>query len=314
MQVHPDVARLRSGEAPQPCCQAMLAAWRGLPEVAAVMAALARFDAGEPLDGLPALARVIADHTAALAFATEFITPLIAALRAEPLAQLLVGHSAGPGMARLRLATYGRAGLTLIAFARRERAVSPSALFEDCEVREIILAGAAQALLHRLAGGGQLTTEEIACIPGTRLKRDGTNATRQIIAVTRPLLALQLTREAVHPAPSREIALDDGRLIKTISGCKVTSQQMMALGVLGALQHRPALHDMEQVASDRERERNLRWEALRQVLAMDAARGLALLARIADSAGDPLTAPAAALRRDLVTARPDLAALHPEPA
>lgn len=313
MQVHRELARLRSGHAPQPSCDAALTAWRGLPEVAAVIAALARFDAGERLDGLPPLARIITDHTAALGFVAGFINPLIAALRAEPLAQLPLGHSSAPGMARLRLASHGRAALTLIAFARRERTLSPTALFEDCTGYEIVLAGTAQVLQHRIAGG-QLTTEEIACVTGTRIERDGADTARQIITVTRPLLLLQVTLEAAHPAPSREITLDDGRLIKAISGCKATSQRMMALGVLGALQHRSALPEIERVAADRAQERDLRWEALRQVLALDAARGLALLARLADSADDPLNVPAAALRRDLVSARPDLAAMMPEPA
>ena len=70
----------------------------------------------------------------------------------------------------------------------------------------------------------------------------------------------------------------DGRLITAISGCKQASQQMMALGVLGALAHRGGLSMMEQLAHDTTAQRDLRWEALRQVLALDAARGLALLA------------------------------------
>lgn len=313
MQVHPDLARLRSGDAPQPSCDAALAAWRGLPEVAAVITALARFDAGEPLDGLPPLARIITDHAAARGFVADFINPLIAALRAEPLVQLALSHSSAPGMARLRLVGHGRAALTLVAFARGEPTLSPTALFEDCTAHEIVLAGTAQVLLHRLTRG-QLTSEEIACVPGTRIIRDGADTTRQIIAVTRPLMLLQVTQEAARPAPSREIALDDGRLIKAISGCKATSQRMMALGVLGALQHSAALPEMERVAADRTQERDLRWEALRQVLALDTACGFALLARLADSAHDPLAAPATALRRNLVSVRPDLAALLPEPA
>ncbi len=153
MQVHPAVARLRGDGAAQPGCDAALAAWRGSPMVADVRAALARFDAGEPLGDLPALARIIADHAAAQAFVAGFIDPLTGALRAEPLAQLPIGHSAGPGMARLRLAEHGRAGLSLVAFAQRALTRSPSALFEDCTVHEIVVAGEGRALLHRLDDG-----------------------------------------------------------------------------------------------------------------------------------------------------------------
>ncbi len=75
-----------------------------------------------------------------------------------------------------------------------------------------------------------------------------------------------------------------------------------------------ALSTMEQLAHDITAQRDLRWEALRQMLALDAARGLALLAALAGDAGDPLSTPAAALERQLRANRPDLAALIPEPA
>jgi hypothetical protein len=313
MQVHPDVARLRGDGAPQPGCDAALSAWHGSPGGASVHAALAQYDAGQPPGDLPVLARIIADHAAAQAFAAGFIAPLIAALRAEPLAQLPLGHSAGPGMARLRLAEHGRAGLSLVAFARRERAVPLSALFEDCMVHEIVVAGEGRALLHRL-DDSTLRSQELALEPGTRLVRDGPDAARQIIAVARPLLALQLTLEAARPGPSREIALDDGRLITAISGCKRASQQMMGLAVLGALEHRPALDAIERLARDGGAQRDLRWEALRQVLALDTVRGLALLAALAGAEGDTLSAPAAALGRQLRSSRPDLAELIAEPA
>lgn len=313
MHVHPDVARLRSAPALQLGCDAALAAWRALPDVAAAIAALARFDAGEQLGTLPALASIVCDAAAARAFADRLIAPLIAALRAEPLAQLPLGYSAAPGMARLRLASHGRTGLTLTVFAQRARAVSPTALFEDCMAHEMVVAGTGRALVHRL-DQGQLTTAEVACEPGTRMTRTGPQDARQIIAVTRPLLLLQLTQAAAHPAPSREIALADARVIMAISGCKRSSQQMMALGVLGALAHRPALTELELLARDLAAQRELRWEAVRQVLALDAARGLALIGALAGSRADTLAVPAAALQQQLLAAQPDLAALLPVPA
>lgn len=129
--------------------------------------------------------------------------------------------------------------------------------------------------------------------------------------MTQPLLVLQLTRAATRPLPSREFALPEGRLIKTISACKRTSQQTMALGVLGALAHRPALDAMERLALDPMAERDLRWEALRQVLGMDARAGMALLARLATRGDDVLSAPAAHLQRTLIAAQPELAMLEP---
>lgn len=313
MQVHPDVARLRSQDAPQPTCDAALAAWRALPQVAAVRLALARLGQGVRIDDLPELACLVRDHAAATAFVAEFVAPMVGALRAEPLGHLSLGHAATPGMVRLRLIEQGRACLTLTVLAPRAHLVSSSALFEDAVVHEMVVAGSGEALVHRLAGA-VVSTETLPLVPGVDLTRDGPDTARQITAITRPLLLLQVSVEAARPGPSREIAVDDGRLITTISGCKRTSQQMMALGVLGALGHRAGISAMARVARDRSRARDLRWESLRQVLGLDAAGGLALLAELADDPADILAAPAVALQQRLRTARPDLAALMAEPA
>lgn len=313
MQVHPDLARLRRGSAQQPEIEAALAVWRGLPEMAALAAALARYAEGAALVDVPALARVLTNPGAARALVDGFVTPLIAAQRAAPLALLPLGHASTPAMARLRLAGEGRAALNLIAFARGERDAAGSVLFEDCTVHEIVAAGAGRARLHQMEAG-RLVSTALELAPGAQMARRGPDAARRITAVTQPLLLLQLTREPAQPAPSREIALDDGRLLKTISGCKRTSQRLMAVGVLGALRHRPALATLAAVARDCSGARELRWEALRQCLALDAAQGLPLLAALAGDPADPLAAPAASLQRQLRSARPDLAAFMPEPA
>lgn len=307
------IARLRSDSAPQPRCDAALAAWRDGTQVSGITAALARYGADTPLVALPDLAQVLDDHGAARALAQGLITPLIAALRVEPLAQVPLTHSAAPGFVRLRLASSHGAALTLAAYAQRPLATPASALFEDCEAHEIVIAGEGGALCHRLIAG-QLTSEPMACAPGTRLTRHGPDSARQFVAVTRPLLVLQLTREPAHPVASREIALADGVLLKTISGCKRSSQQMMALAVLGALGHRGGLSAMAQLAQDRSAARDLRWEALRHSLALDAPTGLTVLARLAQGRDDPLATPAAALEQQLRASRPDLAALLQEPA
>jgi hypothetical protein len=312
MQVHPDMARLRSSDAPQPSCDAALTAWRTLPQVSAARTALAQYDAGAALGDVPDLARLTHELAAARAFAAGLITPLMAALRAEPLAHLPLGHSAAPGMARLRVIECGRSAVTLTALATRAHRVSPSALFEDGSVHELVVAGAGTAMLHCI-NGGALVSEPLTLAPGAMMTRTGHDTARQITAITRPLLLLQVTRAAVQPGPSRELATADGRLIQTISGCKRTSQQIMALGVLGALQHPAGIGAMDALARDPARQRDLRWEALRQVLGMDAVRGLALLTAMAGDVADPLSAPAKALRQQLLSTHPDCAALMQEP-
>ncbi len=314
MRIHPDIARLREGALPpQPRTDRALAGWRARTEVAAALAELPRFAEGGALARLPALARLLQDGAVASAFTAALTGPLMAALAAEPLAQLQLGHSGRPGLARLRLAGHGRAALTLTAFALRARAMPQAAVFEDGTAHEIVVAGEGAALVHQLAGTRPISCE-VTLAPGTRLKREGADEARQIIAVTRPLLVLQLTREPAAPAPSREIALADGRVIQTICGCKATSQAMMALGVLGALRHPGAVPAMAALARETAAARDLRWEALRQCLALDARAGLALLAELASDPDDALAAPAAALQARLCADRPELAGLIAEPA
>ncbi|MFN3864501.1 MAG: hypothetical protein ACK4RT_09505 [Erythrobacter sp.] len=309
MIVHPAIAGLRRRPAPQPNLDAALARWRDSLSARAMRAGLAAYGADAPLDAVPALARLLRDSAAASALVQEFIAPVMAALAAEPLAQLPLGHSAAPGIARIRLADSGRASLALAAYARAAHRQPGSVLFEDGEAHEIVIAGAGQALCHRLGTQG-LESRALTCTPGTRLTRGGASEARQFVAVARPLLVLQLVREAVSPAPSREISLPDGALLQSISGSKHASQQMIALGVLGALEHRPALEPMERLARDRQATRDLRWEALRQVLGLDTRRGMALLAELAARETDPLAAPAAQLRRNLLAAQPELANLE----
>jgi len=68
---------------------------------------------------------------------------------------------------------------------------------------------------------------------------------------------------------------------------------------------------MERIAQDAAAPRDLRWEALRQMLALDARRGMALLAELAARGGDALAAPSASLLGDLLAAQPDLAQMEP---
>ena len=111
MLVHPATARLRSKGASQPQIDTALAAWRALPQVAAVLEALADYGAGAPLADDSALAGLLADHPAAAGLVAGFIDPFMQALRAEPLAQLPLGFSAKPGLpagARWRAGRSGR--------------------------------------------------------------------------------------------------------------------------------------------------------------------------------------------------------------
>ncbi len=313
MRVHLDVARLRGGLIAQPRTDAALAAWQVRGDVAALRAGLAAYGAGAPLAAVPVLAGLMQSAEAGLALVAGLVEGLTRALTAEPLAQLPFGHATTPGLARLRLLGEGRAALALVAHAPREPAPPVTALFEDGSAHELVLAGAGMAQVHRREGE-RLATRDAVLAPGTIMARGGVDESRQIIAVTQPLLVLHLSRTPPAPQPSEEIALADGRSLKIISDCKRTSQQIMALGVLGALRHEGAVPAMAATARDCSAARDLRWEALRQCLALDTRAGLALLAALAQGPGDPLAAPARALQRQLAASDPALAALIHEAA
>jgi hypothetical protein len=54
---------------------------------------------------------------------------------------------------------------------------------------------------------------------------------------------------------------------------------------------------------------SLRWQALRECLALDTAAGLAALSYLARTGDDPLAPPAGALRAQLIETHPELHAL-----
>jgi hypothetical protein len=56
---------------------------------------------------------------------------------------------------------------------------------------------------------------------------------------------------------------------------------------------------------------HLRWQAVRECIALDTAAGLAALRAIAANPADSLHAPASALRERLHASHPELAALEP---
>lgn len=307
MRAHPDIAMLRSYPKAQHRPVPPSSDWRALPQAGPLVAALDAYGQGAELRGVPPLAAVLSDLRAAQALVEAVVVHALAALERAPLDLLPFAHSLQPGLARVRIAEAGRATLTLIVYERRNPGPRPvSVLFEDGEAHDMVVAGQGAALLHQLGAAG-IVTREIALTPGSRMAIEGAGQSRQIHAAETSLLVLRLSRMPANPEPSREFSLPDGQLIRASSGCKRTSQSMVALAVLGALSHRPAAAPMERLALNPDKPRHLRWEALRQLLAMDARAGTVLLERLANERGGVLAGPAAALWRNLVAAHPELA-------
>lgn len=283
--------------------------WRGDPEVAPLLAQLDEYGAGASLDSLPALALALRSPDAARHLADGWCAAMVPELRREPLAQIPFRHSGADGFTASQLASSGGASLSLLAYEERAAAGEPaSASFVDCDQHEIVLSGRARGWHHRIiaegTGGQRIVSSGASWRPGDCIAIEGGDQTRQIIAVDGHCCLLRLVRVMPDPAPTRELALADGRLLHLACGDKAVSQAEMALAVLGALGRRDAVPAITALAHAGPA--HLRWEAARHALALDPLAGMDLLGDLAEAHGDELAPSARALRAQLVTRYPQL--------
>jgi hypothetical protein len=101
-------------------------------------------------------------------------------------------------------------------------------------------------------------------------------------------------------------------VVHRASGDLAASRSEMMLTVLGRMGHAAAAPEMASLARE-PGEPSLRWQALRECLALDTTAGFAALLAIARAADDPLCAAAGALRAQLVETHPQLLALEDDP-
>ena len=84
------------------------------------------------------------------------------------------------------------------------------------------------------------------------------------------------------------------------------------LALLGRMRRAEAAPTMAAMAREAGPD-GLRWQALREALALDTAEGFRALCHVARASDDPLAMPAGALRAQLVEAHPELLALEKQP-
>jgi hypothetical protein len=312
----PILRALRSDDAQQrDAQQAMIAtreAWRADQRCTALFDELARYGAGDDIASCPALASALGRPPVAQAFADAFLDHHLQALRACPLGMAPFRHVSEPNVASLLLARGGRALLMLSA---REPGSYPAdaAAFSDGERHEIVLAGVASGkainLLDAKQGCARLEIAEISFEPGAHFTLDQASMSLVVEDVAQRLVVLRLIRTAELPRPSREFALIDGSLRQQASGDLTESRREMMLALLGRMGRRDAAPAMEEIA--REGSVHLRWQALRECLALDSAIGFRALIRVARDPADPLAAQAGALHAGLAEAHPELTQLEP---
>ena len=278
------------------------------PRLAAVLEELLRYGEGGDFAHCPALVALF-EHTGA---ARDLLRPLIGRLtalhRAYPLAQLAFRHRSQAGAHVLQIAARGHATLSLVLQDQDAGAEHIIATFADADQREVVLTGKANACLFEIVAEERdrviLNSVRTELQSGARMKCTGPRQSRLIKPSHDSLLTLRLARTAGRPRPTRRIDVRSGRIVHRASGNAADSRAELAMLLLGRMGRDDALPVL--ATRTRTGDAQLRWQALRQCLALDAATGLPLLERIAKDHADPLCQAARALLAQLQRERSSL--------
>lgn len=313
MRIDPAICALRGDRAAHHAAQSAVEAaaggWRQSPPVAAVLEELAPYGEGAPLAECPRLRALVRDPAAARAFVDALIAPMIQAMGRQPLAHVPFRHQVVEGMTTLQLAHTGRARLSLVRYEPQTRPQPVTTVsFADGERHELCLTGAARARRVSVKGShgarADLAFTPLMLFPGRRLRFAARRSSKLVDRTHGGLVLLRLARQAQSPLQSLEYRIADGALVHRAAGDAGESRAELMLAVLCRMGRRdaaPAIEAVLRCGSD-----SLRWQALREYLALDSGAGFEALAQIADDAADPLAGMAAALRRDLLHRYPQL--------
>jgi hypothetical protein len=325
MIIHPALRALRSDDAPQRVAQESLIravrTWREQPDVADLICQVADFAEGRPLSGLPALTALFeAGNPAAKRLTSDFAAMASRALVAAPLGRLPMRHNAGGNSATLLLARSGNVTLSLSVvdgLALADQPAPDSVSFAPMESWEHILAGHGVALMIECCPTGPQSAKLRRSVeplqPGKILRRDGARVARILTSVDNSLVTLRLQRRPVDAGPAREYHLASGRLMRQAAGNPRDSRIEMMMALLGRMARSDAAPLMAQLARE-VGSAALRWQALRECLALDTQQGFAALTAIAVDPGDPLAGAAGKLRAQLIESWPQLEELEACPA
>jgi hypothetical protein len=153
-----------------------------------------------------------------------------------------------------------------------------------------------------------LAREPMVLSPGIRFTLDLAREAMLLDRVQTRLVSLRLRRVPEVGPPMRQYALKDGTLLRQASSDSGESRREMMLALLGRMGRVDAAPEMAALTT--EGSDHLRWQALRECIALDSGTGFAALCNIARNPADELAAPAGALRARLLEAYPALATLE----
>ena len=315
MRVDRTIAAMRADRSVLQRAQAIACAaagrWREDARVAPILAELAEYGRGAPLSSCPALGGLFETGSGARDFAERFCQAQSAALAEESFVQVAFRHSWDGRAATLLLARSASAQLALVAIEPGSYDAA-SVSFSDAVRHEAVLAGRAFARRTGRDARGDLADDDLEIGAGARLALDLSRQALFVHRVDTRLVSLRLHRMAPSPGPTREYDRTSGELRHQASGDVRTSRQETMLALLGRMRRAEAAPTMVAMAREAGPD-GLRWQALREGLALDTAEGFRALSDVARTADDPLAMPAGALRAQLVEAHPELLALEDRP-
>ncbi len=324
MFANPELRALRRDDSPQ--CDAQVALlqamddWRARPDVAILLAELEEFSAGAELEQCPGLAALFTPGSdAARELTTGFSAMTCAALAEWPLGHVTLRHFTDGVTSTILLARAVNVTLSLVAIDGEGLGLRPesaTASFGPNHTWEHVLGGsAAVELIECLPTGprqAKLSRREIEIGPGSIQFRDGQRDARLLRRIDGALVTLRLQRRRPNADATREYDLTSGALLHQAAGNPRDSRLELMLALLGRMDRKDAAPHMAGLACG-EASAALRWQALRECLALDTQLGFTALATIATRTEDALSGPAGALRAQLIEAHPQLQELEPCP-
>lgn len=321
MQIDPGLRALRGNSALQRQAQAQFLAardaWCNQAQWRNITRAFADYDEGAELAACVALHNLFDRPDKARHMADGFIQHFLPVLADAPWGQFPLRHGANGSVSTLLLASGRRAVLSLVMVDGAVLATRPMAQtisLADTTRHEIILGGTATGRRVVVEGfddhHARLQVKPYHWAPGTRLSFDTMREAMLADRVDGMLISLRLVRFADEPAPARDVAIGDGAIIHQSAGRVQDSRLELMLAVLGRMGRDDAAPAMAAMARSDTSAPALRWQALRECLALDTAQGFDALCALARNAADPLAGAAGALRAQLLEAYPVLNELN----
>ena len=320
MYLRAELAALNLDDAPQRRAQdrtyQAFAAWRAQDANTAWGAALERFGAGANFDACGALAALFgSDPEPAAALIDGMVATGLVAVSTDPLSHVPLRHGGDAGRATLLLGQAGDASLSLVARSGAALARTPvptSASFAPARHWLRVVAGTARAARIVLGSSGKIESQNANLAPGEVLARDALREALHFRSISGTLVTLELTSRDRRADIAREVQLADGAFLRQSACDPRDSRHELMAALLGRMEREDAAPTLAALAQANA-PAPLRWQALREALALDTRAGFAALSAIANTPRDPLVRAAQDLRGQLLFAHPQLRELVPCP-